>query len=167
MSQQANNSMGALKDIAGKLLAIVRTARQLPPGPSHFALATQASELAQARAVWDHAQSACIPGLVLSCSKELIWICALSPPVAPNWRSINHDDPRLEQHSWRPQILAWEALEDRSFDLPWEVDGVTSENVPGPSTSQDAESQAKGKGKAREVDPDTEKEMTNDQHEAP
>ncbi|KAG1726795.1 uncharacterized protein EDB91DRAFT_1086650 [Suillus paluster] len=45
MSNQADKSMANLKEITGQLLTIVRAARQIPPGPSHFALATQASEL--------------------------------------------------------------------------------------------------------------------------
>ncbi|KAG1723305.1 uncharacterized protein EDB91DRAFT_1087851 [Suillus paluster] len=146
MSNQADKSMANLKEITGQLLAIVRTARQIPPGPSHFALATQASELV-ARAVRDHGNSICLPGLVLFCSREFIRTRNCSPQEAPNWRSIGHDNPQLMRHSWRSKALTWQALGDHSFDLAHEVDGGDTNNAPGPSTSVDGDALEKGKGK--------------------
>ncbi|KAG1726425.1 uncharacterized protein EDB91DRAFT_1086782 [Suillus paluster] len=164
MSNQANKSMADLKEITGQLLVIVRAAQQIPPGPSHFALATQASELV-ARAVWDHGKSACLPGLVLSCSRELIQTRNCSPQEAPNWRSIGHDDPQLMQHSWCSKALAWQALGDHLFNLAHEVDGSATDNAPGPSTSVDGDALEKGKEKAREVEPELEKEMEKPKEE--
>ncbi|KAG1740130.1 uncharacterized protein EDB91DRAFT_1082108 [Suillus paluster] len=166
MSNQADKSMADLKEITGQLLAIVRTARQIPPGPSHFALVTHASELV-ARAVQDHGKSACLPRLVLSCSRELIQTRNCSPQEAPNWRSIGHDDPRLMWHSWHSKALTWQALGDHLFDLAHKVDGSATDNAPGPSTSVDGDALEKGKGKAREVElePEKEKEMEKPKEE--
>ncbi|KAG1734383.1 uncharacterized protein EDB91DRAFT_1084046 [Suillus paluster] len=72
----------------------------------------------QAKAVRDHEASPCIPGIVLSCSKELLRVRQLSPQDSPNWHSIGHNDLRLQRHSWRHKVSAWEALGDRTFDLP-------------------------------------------------
>ncbi|KAG1748876.1 uncharacterized protein EDB91DRAFT_1079010 [Suillus paluster] len=150
MSNQANKSMADLKEITGQLLAIIRTARQIPP-------------------VQDHGDSTCLPGLVLSCLREFIRTRNCSPQEAPNWQSISHDDPRLMQHSWRSKALAWQALGDHSFDLTHEVDGGDTDNAPSPLMSVDGDALEKGKGKAREVEPEKEKEREKpkDEQEKP
>ncbi|KAG1722448.1 uncharacterized protein EDB91DRAFT_1088137 [Suillus paluster] len=157
MSNQADKSMADLKEITGQLLVIVCAAQQIPPGPSHFTLATQASELV-AKAVRDHGDSTCLPRLVLSCSRELIQTRNCSPQEALNWQIIGHDDPRLMQHSWRSKALAWQALGDHLFDLAHEVNGGDTDNAPSPSMSVDGDALEKGKGKVREVEPEKEKE---------
>jgi hypothetical protein len=67
-----------------------------------------------------------MPGVVASCSRELMRVRSMTPRVWPNWHSIGHDDPRISKHSWRSKIQAWDALGDHSCDLPV---------VPNPSTA--------------------------------
>ncbi|KAG1722585.1 uncharacterized protein EDB91DRAFT_1255977 [Suillus paluster] len=117
MSTAAETSFAELKAITRQIVDIVHAARLLPPSNSHLALKAQVTELV-AKAVRDHEASPCIPGIVLSCSKELLRVRQLSPQDSPNWHSIGHNDLRLQRHSWRHKVSAWEALGDWTFDLP-------------------------------------------------
>ncbi|KAG1738324.1 uncharacterized protein EDB91DRAFT_1082721 [Suillus paluster] len=172
MSTPAETSFAELKAITRQIVDIVRAARLLPPGNSHLALKAQVTELV-AKAVWDHEASPCIPGIVLSCSKELLRVRQLSPQDSPNWHSIGHNNLHLQRHSWRHKVSAWEALGDRTFDLP--VDAPKSPDtvavdlpsppavagsIAGPSSSTIDESREKhedkGKGKALDADPEPE-----------
>ncbi|KAG1721327.1 hypothetical protein EDB19DRAFT_1917368 [Suillus lakei] len=94
-----------------------------------------------------------LPGIVLSCSKELMRVRSMSPQVWPDWFSIGHDDPRLLKHPWHAKVLAWEALGDDTFDLP-----VAAPPSTGPSTNPTTEYRDKGKGKAVFADPEAEAE---------
>ncbi|KAG1717627.1 uncharacterized protein EDB91DRAFT_1259477 [Suillus paluster] len=166
MSTAAETSFAELKAITRQIVDIVHAAWLLPPGNSHLALKAQVTELV-AKAVWDHEASPCIPGIVLSCSKELLRIRQLSPQDSPNWHSIGHNDLRLQRHSWRHKVSAWEALGDQTFDLP--VDAPKSPDTvavdlpsppAGPSSGTIDESREKckdkGKGKALDADPEPE-----------
>ncbi|KAG1727968.1 uncharacterized protein EDB91DRAFT_1253713 [Suillus paluster] len=163
MSTPAETSLAELKAITRQIVDIVCAARLLPPGNSHLALRAQVTELV-AKAVRDHEDAPCIPGIVLSCSKELLRVRQMSPQVWPDWHSIGHDDPHLQKHSWHQKVFAWEALGDQTFDLPLKapksLDTVTIDlpsppvvagSIAGPSSSTIAESwekrQDKGKGK--------------------
>ncbi|KAG1720227.1 uncharacterized protein EDB91DRAFT_1088905 [Suillus paluster] len=168
MSTPAETSFAELKAITRQIVDIVWAAQLLPPGNSHLALRAQVTELV-AKAVRDHADAPCIPGIVLSCSKELLHIRQMSPQVWPDWHSISHDNPRLQRHSWREKVFAWEALGDRTFDLPLKAPKsldtvaidlpsppVVTGSIAGPSSGTIAESQEKrqdkGKGKALDAD---------------
>ncbi|KAG1727576.1 uncharacterized protein EDB91DRAFT_1253838 [Suillus paluster] len=164
MSTAAETSFAKLKAITRQIVDIVCEAQQLPPCNSHLALKTQVTELV-AKAVQDHEDAPCIPGIVLSCFKELLHIRHMSPQVWSNWHSISHDDPRLQKHSWRHKVFAWEALGDRKFDLslkaPKSLDTVAIDlpsppvvagSIAGPSSGTITESwekcKDKGKGKS-------------------
>ena len=95
----------------------------------------------------------------------------MTPQVWPNWHSIGYDDPRLLKHSWHSKIVAWEALGDRTFDLPVAAPPstgpipvdlpsppVVASNVAGLSTKPTTEYWDKGKGKAVVVDSEPEVE---------
>ncbi|KAG1722964.1 uncharacterized protein EDB91DRAFT_1087959 [Suillus paluster] len=172
MSTAAETSFAELKAITRQIVDIVHAARLLPPGNSHLALKAQVTELV-AKAVWDHEASPCIPGIVLSCSKELLRVWQLSPQDLPNWHSIGHNDLRLQRHSWRHKVSAWEALGDRTFDLPVDApkspDTVTVDlpsppavagSIAGPSsgTINESREKHKDKGKGKVLDADTEPE---------
>ncbi|KAG1722445.1 uncharacterized protein EDB91DRAFT_1088134 [Suillus paluster] len=127
----------------------------------------------QAKAIWDHEDAPCILGIVLSCSKELLRIRQVSPQDSPDWHSIGHNDKCLQRHSWRHKVSAWEALGDRTFDLP--VDAPKSPDtvavdLPSPpavtgsiasplsSTIDKSWENRKDKGKAKALDADPEPE---------
>ncbi|KAG1719962.1 hypothetical protein EDB19DRAFT_1918363 [Suillus lakei] len=141
-------------------MAIISSAWQIPPGPSHYSLTSQVSELV-AKAVQEYGTGPHIPGLMLSCSKELMQVQSMTPQVWPNWHSIGYDDPCLLRHPWCSQIVTWEELGDDTFDLlvtappsigliPVDLPSppIVTSNVTGSSTNTTTESQDKGKGKA-------------------
>lgn len=83
------------------------------------------------------------------------------PKVWPSWHAIGYDDSRVPGHVWFPKVLAWEALGDRTFDLPTAPlpsigpipvnlpsPAIPAGNVAGPSTNPTTEFRDKGKGKA-------------------
>lgn len=117
-------------------------------------------------------KSPCVPGVVVSCSRELLRVRGMTPRVWPNCHSIGYDDPRILNHPWRGKTQAWAALLDVSFDLPVVPSPSTapltvelpspppipSAPVPafppglaGPSTPATSGFRDKGKGKAVEV----------------
>ncbi|KAG1721034.1 hypothetical protein EDB19DRAFT_1917578 [Suillus lakei] len=154
MSTPVDTTLTGLKALTAQIKAIIYGARQIPPGPSHYALTSQVTGLV-AQVVKDHGDGP-LPGIVLLCSKELI---------------IGYDIPRLLRHPWRSQIVSWEELGDDSFDLPVAAPPLTGPipvdlpsppvhagNVTGPSTNPTTEYQDKGKGKAVFPDPEAEAE---------
>ncbi|KAG1761131.1 hypothetical protein EDD22DRAFT_897941 [Suillus occidentalis] len=177
MSTPVQTSMAGLKGSTLKLVGIIAGARLIPAGTgeAHNVLTKQATTLL-GEIVWEHEKGDYIPGIVASCSKELLRVCPMTPRVWPNWHSIGHDDPRVSKHTWRNKICAWEVLGDHSCDLsvvpdpstsPLTVDLPSPAPVPPPapvipstpvlpsppgisSTSgpQTSEFQDKGKGKA-------------------
>ncbi|KAG2029390.1 hypothetical protein BDR03DRAFT_1018461 [Suillus americanus] len=99
-------------------MAIISAARQIPPGPSHSALGKQVATLV-ADVVKEYGSGdGPLPGLIISCSKELLHVRNMVPKVWPDWHSIGCDDPRILRHTWYPKALAWKALGDPTFDLP-------------------------------------------------
>ncbi|KAG0695793.1 hypothetical protein DFH29DRAFT_1005108 [Suillus ampliporus] len=170
MSTPVDTSFTGLKATTAQIMGIISGARQIPPGPSHLALTAQVGSLV-ADVVKEYGTSPHIPGLVLSCSKELIRVRTMTPQVWPNWHSIGYDDPCLLKHSWRSKIIAWEVLGDHTFDLPVAAPPsigpipvdlpsppVVTSNVPGSSTNPTTEYRDKGKGKAVVADPEPEAE---------
>ncbi|KAG0693612.1 hypothetical protein DFH29DRAFT_1007146 [Suillus ampliporus] len=148
MSTPVDTSSTGLKTITAQIMGIISGARQIPPGSQppcsdstgHFT-----------RGVWEFTH---IPGLVLSCSKELMRVRGMTP-----------------QHAWRAKVVAWEALGDRTFDLPVAAPPstgpipvdlpsppVVASNVAGLSTKPTTEYRDKGKGKAVVVDSEPEAE---------
>ncbi|KAG2126558.1 uncharacterized protein EDB93DRAFT_1257508 [Suillus bovinus] len=153
MSTPVNTSLISLKEITAKIMAIITGAWQLPPGHSHFSLTTQVGTLV-ADAVRHYGSGLYLPGLVCSCSRELIRVQGMTPQVWPNWHSIS-------------KVLAWEELGDHTLNLlvvagpsigPIPVDLPPSPVIAGPSTNPASESQEKGKGKAVVPDPELEVE---------
>ncbi|KAG0694474.1 hypothetical protein DFH29DRAFT_1006292 [Suillus ampliporus] len=157
MSTPVDTSFTGLKAITAQIMGIISSARQIPLGPSHFALTAQVTSLV-ADVVKEYGTSPHIPGLMLSCSKELMRVRGMTPQVWPNWHSIGYDNPRLMKHSWSSKIMAWEALGDHTFDLPVTAPPSTglipvdlpslpviASNVPGSSTNPTTEYRTRGK----------------------
>ncbi|KAG1841525.1 hypothetical protein F4604DRAFT_1690358 [Suillus subluteus] len=112
MSAPVQTSLASLKAATAQLVDIIS------------GLGT--SRLTQGAIVQDFQNGPYMPGVVASCSKELLRVRSMTPRVWPNWHSIGHDDPRVSKHAWRSKVCAWEALGDNSCDLPV---------MPNPSTS--------------------------------
>ncbi|KAG1747005.1 hypothetical protein EDD22DRAFT_917975 [Suillus occidentalis] len=181
MSTPVQTSLAGLKASTLKLVGIIAGARLIPAstGEAHNVLTKQATTLL-GEIIQEHEKGDYIPGIVASCSKELLRVRPMTPWVWPNWHSISHDDPQVSKHTWRNKIRAWEVLGDHSCDLsvipdpstsPLTVDLPSPAPVPPPapvipsapvlpsppgisSTSgpQTSEFQDKGKGKAVAVD---------------
>ncbi|KAG2029480.1 hypothetical protein BDR03DRAFT_1018332 [Suillus americanus] len=118
MSTPVDNSLTNLKASTGQIMAIISAAWQIPPGPSHSALGKQVATLV-ADVVKEYGSGdGPLPGLIISCSKELLRIRNMVPKVWPDWHSIGYDDPRILRHAWYPKALAWKALGDPTFNLP-------------------------------------------------
>ncbi|KAG2033662.1 hypothetical protein BDR03DRAFT_1014062 [Suillus americanus] len=173
MSTPVDNSLTNLKASTGQIMAIISAARQIPLGPSHLTLGKEVATLV-ADVVKEYGSgsgSGPLPGLIISCSKELLRIQNMVPKVWPDWHSIGYDDPRILRHAWYPKALAWKALGDPTFDLPTAAPlstglipvnlpspAIPSGNVTGPSTNPTTESWDKGKGKAIFPNPEPEAE---------
>ncbi|KAG1889900.1 hypothetical protein F4604DRAFT_1914440 [Suillus subluteus] len=127
MSAPVQTSLASLKAATAQLVDIISGARHIPAGTgeAHLALTAKATTLVGA-IVRDFQNGPYMPGVVASCSKELLRVRSMTPRVWPNWHSIGHDDPRVSKHAWRSKVRAWEALGDNSCDLPV---------MPNPSTS--------------------------------
>ncbi|KAG1884248.1 hypothetical protein F4604DRAFT_1676904 [Suillus subluteus] len=127
MSAPVQTSLASLKAATAQLVDIISGARHIPAGTgeAHLALTAKATTLVGA-IVRDFQNGPYMPGIVASCSKELLRVRSMTPRVWPNWHSIGHDDPRVSKHAWRSKVRAWEALGDNSCDLPV---------MPNPSTS--------------------------------
>ncbi|KAG1736486.1 hypothetical protein EDD22DRAFT_924105 [Suillus occidentalis] len=138
MSTPVQTSLAGLKASTLKLVGIIAGARLIPAGTgeAHNVLTKQATTLL-GEIVREHEKGDYIPGIVASCSKELLRVRPMTPRVWPNWHSIGHDDPL--------GIRAWEALGDHSCDL-----SVVPDPSTGPLTT--SEFRDKGKGKAVAVD---------------
>ncbi|KAG1768731.1 hypothetical protein EDD22DRAFT_871821 [Suillus occidentalis] len=155
MSTPVQTLLAGLKASTLKLVGIIASTRHIPAGTeeAHNVLAKQAYTLV-GEIVWEHKKGDYIPGILASCSKELLRVCSMTPRVWPNWHSIGHDDPQVSRH-------AWEALGDHSCDLSVVPDlstGPLTIDLPSPapvpplhlnSSTQMSEFQDKGKGKAR------------------
>ncbi|KAG1788846.1 uncharacterized protein HD556DRAFT_1447501 [Suillus plorans] len=126
MSTPVQSSLAGLKASTAQLVGIIASARHIPAGTVdvHLALTKQVTTLL-GDIIRAHEKGDYIPGIVASCSKELIRVHSMTTQVLPNWHSIGHDDPWVSRHAWRKQVRAWEALGDNSCDLPV---------VPNPST---------------------------------
>ncbi|KAG2112256.1 uncharacterized protein F5147DRAFT_650904 [Suillus discolor] len=126
MSTPVQSSLAGLKASTAQLVGIIAGARHIPAGTVdvHLALTKQVTtllgDIIQAQEKGDY-----IPGIVASCSKELMRVHSSTPRVLPDWHSIGHNDPQVSRHAWHKQVHAWEALGDNSCDLPV---------VPNPST---------------------------------
>ncbi|KAG1761025.1 hypothetical protein EDD22DRAFT_898424 [Suillus occidentalis] len=166
MSTPVQTSLTGLKASTLKLVGIIAGARLIPAGTgeAHNVLTKQATTLL-GEIVREHEKGDYIPGIVASCSKELLRVRPMTPRVWPNWHSIGHDDPRVSKHAWRNKIRAWEALGDHSCDLsvvpdpstgPLTVDLPSPAPVPPPApvipSAPTSEFRDKGKGKAVAVD---------------
>ncbi|KAG1867315.1 hypothetical protein F4604DRAFT_1927593 [Suillus subluteus] len=119
MSAPVQTSLASLKAATAQLVDIISGARHIPAGTgeAHLALTAKATTLVGA-IVRDFQNGPYMPGVVASCSKELLRVRSMTPRVWPNWHSIGHDDPRVSKHAWRSKVRAWEALGDNSCDLP-------------------------------------------------
>ncbi|KAG2045354.1 hypothetical protein BDR03DRAFT_1004505 [Suillus americanus] len=171
MSTPVDNSLTNLKASTGQIMAIISATQQIPPGPSHSALGKQVATLV-ADVVKEYGSGdGPLPGLIISCSKELLHVWNMVPKVWPDWHSIGYDDPRILRHTWYPKALAWKALGDPTCDLPTAAPpstglipvnlpspAIPAGNVAGPSTNPIPESWDKGKGKAVFPDLETEAE---------
>ncbi|KAG2030979.1 hypothetical protein BDR03DRAFT_1016598 [Suillus americanus] len=161
MSTPVDNSLTNLKASTGQIMAIISATRQIPLGPSHSALGKQVATLV-ADVVKEYGSGdGPLPGLIISCSKELLRVWNMVPKVWPDWHSIGYDDPCILRHTWYPKALAWKALGDPTFDLPTAAPpptgpipvnlpspAILAGNVTGPSTNPIPMSWDKGKGKA-------------------
>ncbi|KAG2366115.1 hypothetical protein BDR07DRAFT_1480527 [Suillus spraguei] len=161
MSTSVGTSLAGLKATTAQIVGIISRARLMPAstGQAHLALTAQVTNLV-AEIVREHEKGPYMPGIIASCSKELIRVRSMTPRVWPNWHSIGHDDPQVLKHSWRSNIHAWEALGDHSGDLPVmpnpSIGPITVDlpsppiiagNVTGSSTHATSELRDKGKGK--------------------
>jgi hypothetical protein len=102
--------------------------------------------------VQEHSDAACMPSIILSCSRELQRARADVPPSTPNWCSMGHDDPRLSRHMWKSMSVAWEALGDHSCDLAQDKNGMDRDNLKPSLVGSSSSAKDKGKGKAIDVD---------------
>ncbi|KAG1756921.1 hypothetical protein EDD22DRAFT_850358 [Suillus occidentalis] len=127
MSAPVQSSLAGLQASTAQLAGIITQARLTPAGTgeAHHALTAQATTLVGTIAR-QFEKGPYMPGVVASCSRELMRVRSMTPRVWPNWHSIGHDDPRISKHSWHSKIQAWDALGDHSCDLPV---------VPNPSTA--------------------------------
>ncbi|KAG2107942.1 uncharacterized protein F5147DRAFT_773925 [Suillus discolor] len=127
MSAPVQSSLAGLQASTAQLVGIITRAQLTPAGTgeAHLALTAQATTLVGAIAR-QFEKGPYMPGVVASCSRELMRVRSMTPQVWPNWHSIGHDDPRISKHSWRSKIQAWDALDDHSCDLPV---------IPNPSTA--------------------------------
>ncbi|KAG1717464.1 hypothetical protein EDD22DRAFT_992240 [Suillus occidentalis] len=137
MSTPVQTSLTGLKTSTLKLVGIIAGARLIPAGTgeAHNVLTKQATTLL-GEIVREHEKGDYIPGIVASCSKELLRVRPMTPRVWPNWHSIGHDDPRVSKHAWRNKIRAWEALGDHSCDLsvvPDPSTGPLTVDLPSPA----------------------------------
>ncbi|KAG1834745.1 hypothetical protein EV424DRAFT_1341083 [Suillus variegatus] len=177
MSTPVQSSLAGLKASTAQLMGIIASTWHVPAGSVHvhIALTRQVTTLL-ADIIRVHEKGDYIPGIVASCSKELM-------RVLPNWHSIGYDDPRVARHAWHKQVCAWEALGDNSCDLPVVPNPstgpltvnllsppvpsptpvsspspvissppVVASNVARPSSNTTSEFRDKGKGKAISVD---------------
>src|SRR6267154_4450152 len=95
MSTPVDASLTGLKASTAKIMALISGARQIPPGSSHFALTSQVGALVvcsflfclffsltsrRAHVVKEHGEGP-LPGLVLSCSRELMRVRSMTPQV--------------------------------------------------------------------------------------
>ncbi|KAG1889855.1 hypothetical protein F4604DRAFT_1673392 [Suillus subluteus] len=119
MSAPVQTSLASLKAATAQLVDIISRARHIPAGTgkAHLALTAKATTLVGA-IVRDFQNGPYMPGIVASCSKELLRVRSMTPRVWPNWHSIGHDDPQVSKHAWHSKVRAWEALGDDSCDLP-------------------------------------------------
>ncbi|KAG1805028.1 uncharacterized protein HD556DRAFT_1437192 [Suillus plorans] len=126
MSTPVQSSLAGLKASTAQLVGIIAGARHIPAGTVdvYLALTKQVTTLL-GDIIQAHEKGDYIPGIVASCSKELMRVRSMTPQVLPDWHSVGHDDPRVLRHAWRKQVRTWEALGDNSCDLPV---------VPNPST---------------------------------
>ncbi|KAG1726352.1 uncharacterized protein EDB91DRAFT_1254371 [Suillus paluster] len=174
MSTPVADSLTDLKNSTAQIMAIISTARQIPPGPSHSALGKQIGTLVSNVAKEYGSRDGPIPGLIILCLKELHRIRSMVPKVWPDWHTIGYDDPRILRHAWYPKVLAWEALGDWTFDLPTAAPpstgpipvnlpspAIPTGNVAGPSTNPTTKFRDKGKGKAVFADLEPEAEGSN------
>ncbi|KAG2094671.1 uncharacterized protein F5147DRAFT_763865 [Suillus discolor] len=180
MSTPVQSLLANLKASTAQLVGIIAGARHIPAGSVDVQLAlTKQVTTLLADIIRAHEKGEYIPGIVVSCSKELMRVCSMTPRALPNWHSIGHDDPRVARHAWRKQVHAWEVLGDNSCDLPVVPNPSTgpltvnllSPPVPsptpvpspapvipsppivtGPSSKTGTEFRDKGKGKAVSVD---------------
>ncbi|KAG2034431.1 hypothetical protein BDR03DRAFT_1013482 [Suillus americanus] len=138
MSTPVDNSLTNLKASTGQIMAIISAAWQIPPGPSHSALGKQVATLV-ADVVKEYGSGdGPLPGLIISCSKELLHVRNMVPKVWPDWHSIGCDNPCILRHAWYPKALAWKALGDPTFDLPTAAPPSTGPipvNLPSPAIS--------------------------------
>ncbi|KAG1722776.1 hypothetical protein EDD22DRAFT_854088 [Suillus occidentalis] len=137
MSTPVQTSLASLKASTLKLVGIIAGARLIPAGTgeAHNVLTKQAYTLL-GEIVREHEKGDYIPGIVASCSKELLRVRPMTPRVWPNWHSIGHDDPWMSKHAWRTKIHAWEALGDHSCDLsvvPDPSTGPLTVDLPSPA----------------------------------
>ncbi|KAG2036556.1 hypothetical protein BDR03DRAFT_1011510 [Suillus americanus] len=88
MSTPVDNSLTNLKASTGQIMAIISTARQIPPGPSHLALGKQVATLVADVVKEYGSRDGPLPGLIILCSKELLHIWNMVPKVWPDWYSI-------------------------------------------------------------------------------
>ncbi|KAG1771135.1 hypothetical protein EV702DRAFT_1049039 [Suillus placidus] len=164
MSTPVDTSLTGLKAPTAQIIAIITSTQQLPLGSSHFALRSQAHIVKEYK-------GGPLPGVMLSCFKELIQVQFMTAQIWPNWHSIEYDDPCLLKHIWHPNILAWEALGNHTFDLPVAAPPSTSlipvtlpsppvpaSNIAGSSGNPSTKSWDKGKDKAvfADLDPKAE-----------
>ncbi|KAG1718044.1 hypothetical protein EDD22DRAFT_964165 [Suillus occidentalis] len=119
MSTPVQTSLTGLKAFTVKLVGIIAGARHIPAstGEGHNVLTKQAYTLL-GEIIQEHEKGDYIPGILASCSKELMRVHSMTPLVWPNQHSIGHDDPQVSRHTWCNKIRAWEALGDHSCDLP-------------------------------------------------
>ncbi|KAG1767070.1 hypothetical protein EV702DRAFT_1203913 [Suillus placidus] len=175
MSTPVNNSLAGLKESTAQLVGIIAGARHIPAGTgqAHFALTAQVTTLL-GQIIRAYEKGDYMPGIVASCSKELMRVRSMTPRVWPNWHSIGHDDPRVSKHAWRNKVRAWEALGDNSCDLhvvpnpstgPLTVDLPSppilpsAPVLPSPPIPPQTTSEFRDKGKGKEVAVDVEPEV--------
>ncbi|KAG1759351.1 hypothetical protein EDD22DRAFT_956002, partial [Suillus occidentalis] len=130
MSTPVQTSLTGLKASTLKLVGIIAGAQLIlaSTGEAHNVLTKQATTLL-GEIVQEHEKGDYIPGIVASCSKELLRVRLMTPRVWPNWHSIGHDDPWVSKHAWRNKIRTWEALGDHSCDLSVVPDPSTSHSL--------------------------------------
>ncbi|KAG2030025.1 hypothetical protein BDR03DRAFT_1017617 [Suillus americanus] len=137
MSTPVDNSLTNLKASTGQIMAIISTARQISPGPSHSALGKQVATLV-ADVVKEYGSGdGPLPGLIISCTKELLRVRNMVPKATL---------PSISQ------LLPPPSTGPIPVNLP--SPAISAGNVAGPSTNPIPESRDMGKGKAVFPDPE-------------
>ncbi|KAG1743529.1 hypothetical protein EDD22DRAFT_851486 [Suillus occidentalis] len=150
MSTPVQTSLASLKASTVKLVGIIASAQHIPAGTgeAHNILTKQATTLL-GEIIGEHEKGDYIPGIVASCSKELMRMHSMTPWVWPNWHSIGHDDPQVPLTIIPPSPAP---VPPSAPILPSAPFLPSPPGIASTSGMKMSEFQDKGKGKAATID---------------